>query len=190
MAVGDHLPAYLELAPAVLLAAVADPTPERRELGRTEAGLPAADAHANALELIARSDIDMIDLCTPQHLRRDLVVAAAEAGKHILSEKPLATTPADAQAMVDAARANGVRLGIVHNCLFFAEVRRTLDLLVRETIDETETSYDVGNFDDCRGAPGQCARTWSQCALVERRRRGLHQRLHPRYRHPLHGRHS
>lgn len=89
-AVGDHLPAYLGLAPHVHLAAVADPTPARRELGRTEAGLPAADAHADALELIARSDIDIIDLCTPQHLRRDLAVAAAEAGKHILSATRMA----------------------------------------------------------------------------------------------------
>jgi predicted dehydrogenase len=155
MAVGDHLPAYLELAPTVLLAAVADPTPERRELGRTEAGLPAADAHADALELIARSDIDMIDLCTPQHLRRDLAVAAAEAGKHILSEKPLATTPADAQAMVDAARANGVRLGIVHNYLFFAEVRRTLDLLAAGEVGPVEVA--ILDWLGCSDNPGAAA---------------------------------
>jgi predicted dehydrogenase len=155
MALGDHLPAYLALAPAVLLAAVADPTPERRELGRAEAGLTAVDAHADALELIARPDIDIIDLCTPQHLRRDLAVAAAEAGKHVLSEKPLATTPADAQAMVDAARASGVRLGIVHNYLFFPEVRRTLDLLGAGEIGPVEVA--LLDWLGCSDNPGSAA---------------------------------
>jgi predicted dehydrogenase len=155
VAVGSHLPAYLELAPAARLAAVADPTPDRRELGRTAAGLPVADAHADALELIARPDIDMVDLCTPQHLRRDLAVAAAEAGKHILSEKPLATTPADAQAVVDAARANGVRLGIVHNYLFFAEVRRTLELIAAGEVGQVEVA--ILDWLSCSDNPGAAA---------------------------------
>lgn len=155
VAVGSHLPAHLALAPSVLLVAVADPTPDRREMARTAAGLSVADAHAEALELIARPDIDMIDLCTPQHLRRDLAVAAAQAGKHILSEKPLATTPADAQAMVDAARANGVRLGIVHNYLFFAEVRRTLELIAAGEVGPVEVA--ILDWLGCRDNPGAAA---------------------------------
>ena len=124
VALSDHLPAYLALPDRVRVVAVADPTPARRELGRTQAGLAEADAHEDARTLLARDDLDIIDLCTPQHVRRDLAVRALESGRHVLSEKPLATVPADARRMVDAARAANVRLGIVHNYLFFPEIRR------------------------------------------------------------------
>lgn len=126
-----HIPAWRALDGVARIVAIADPTPERLSLGAERAGLAAADAHADTRELLARADVDVVDLCTPQHSRPDLAIAAAAAGKHILSEKPLAATPRQAQAMIDAARANGVRLGVVHNYLFFPEVART-----RELIDE------------------------------------------------------
>ena len=43
-------------------------------------------------ELIAEADLDAVDICLPHHLHRDAIVAAAEAGKHILCEKPLCLT--------------------------------------------------------------------------------------------------
>ncbi|MDI1464398.1 Gfo/Idh/MocA family oxidoreductase [Catellatospora sp. KI3] len=63
-------------------------------------------------ELIARDDIDVIDVCTPGDSHAEIAIAALAAGKHVLCEKPLANTVAEAKAMVaaaDAARALGVR---------------------------------------------------------------------------------
>ncbi|WP_308167703.1 Gfo/Idh/MocA family protein [Catellatospora tritici] len=63
-------------------------------------------------ELIARDDIDVIDVCTPGDSHAEIAIAALAAGKHVLCEKPLANTVAEARAMVaaaDAARAQGVR---------------------------------------------------------------------------------
>ncbi len=57
--------------------------------------------------LIAREDIDIIDVSTPGHLHHDVVIEAFAAGKHVLCEKPLANTLAQAEAMVHAWRAAG-----------------------------------------------------------------------------------
>src|SRR5262245_55721504 len=58
-------------------------------------------------QVVARSDIDVIDICTPGDLHMPIAVAAAEAKKVIFCEKPLANTLADAESMLDAVRSNG-----------------------------------------------------------------------------------
>jgi predicted dehydrogenase len=59
--------------------------------------------------LIARDDIDLVDICTPGDTHADIAIAALEAGKHVLCEKPLANTVAEAADMADAARAAEAR---------------------------------------------------------------------------------
>ncbi|WP_432995747.1 Gfo/Idh/MocA family protein [Dactylosporangium sp. CA-233914] len=71
-----------------------------------------AEAVTDWRELIARDDIDVIDVCTPGDSHAEIAIAALEAGKHVLCEKPLANTVDEARAMVAAAakaRAVGVR---------------------------------------------------------------------------------
>ncbi len=53
---------------------------------------------------IARDDIDVVDICTPGDTHAEMAIAALAAGKHVLCEKPLANTVAEAEAMVAAAR--------------------------------------------------------------------------------------
>ena len=138
VALGDHVPAYLSLPASYELVGIADPTPARLELGRTISGLDARDCHADARDLLARDDLDLVDVCTPQHLHRDLVIEAASSGRHVLSEKPLATTPHDAWAMVAAADAAGTTLAIMHNFLLFSEVARTLEVIAAGEIGPPE----------------------------------------------------
>lgn len=125
-----HLPAWQAMPDLVRVVAVADPNPEARERLRGLAGLGHADASADADALLARDDVGIVDVCTPQAFRRDVLVQAARSGRHILSEKPLATSPADAATAVEAAAAAGVLLGIVHHYLGMSEV-----LAVRAAID-------------------------------------------------------
>jgi len=67
-------------------------------------------------ELLADDDIDAVSVVTPDFLHREIAVAAAEAGKHVLLEKPMATTVEDCRAMIDAAAASGVKLMVdFHN---------------------------------------------------------------------------
>ena len=62
--------------------------------------------------LIARPDVDLVDICTPGDTHAEIAIAALEAGKHVLCEKPLANTVAEARAMAEAAeraKARGIR---------------------------------------------------------------------------------
>jgi predicted dehydrogenase len=70
-----------------------------------------ASAETDWRALIARDDIQLVDVCTPGDLHAEIAIAALEAGKHVLCEKPLANTPAEAEAMTAAAEraaANGI----------------------------------------------------------------------------------
>jgi predicted dehydrogenase len=63
-------------------------------------------------EVVARDDVDLVDICTPGDTHRDIAMAALEAGKHVLCEKPLANSVAEAEEMTAAAEqahAHGVR---------------------------------------------------------------------------------
>jgi 1,5-anhydro-D-fructose reductase (1,5-anhydro-D-mannitol-forming) len=66
-------------------------------------------------ELVRGDDIDAVYISTTNELHRDQALAAANAGKHVLCEKPLALTLADARAIVHACRARGVILGTNHH---------------------------------------------------------------------------
>src|SRR5690625_3780279 len=62
--------------------------------------------------VLEREDVDVVDICTPGDTHAEIAVAALEAGKHVLVEKPMANSVAEAEQMAaaaDAARANGVR---------------------------------------------------------------------------------
>ena len=65
--------------------------------------------------LVGSSDIDAVYISTTNELHRDQAIAAARAGKHVLCEKPLALTLADAQQMAEAASAAGVVMGTNHH---------------------------------------------------------------------------
>ncbi len=111
-----HLPAIAHLHEELELVAVADIRPEMAEKAAKEYG--ASAWYSDYRELLARPDIDFVDICTPEFLHREQVVAAAEAGKHIHCEKPMSSTVEEADAMIEAARRNGVKLMIGHSRRF------------------------------------------------------------------------
>jgi len=60
-------------------------------------------------KLVQRDDIDLVDICTPNNTHKPIAVAAAQAGKHVICEKPIALTADEAKAMYDAAEKTNVR---------------------------------------------------------------------------------
>jgi predicted dehydrogenase len=89
------------------------------------------DQETDWKKLVARDDIDVIDICTSNNMHMPIAVAAAKAGKHILCEKPVAMNAAEAKAMLDAAESAGVKHMVAFN------YRRVPAIaLARQMIDE------------------------------------------------------
>lgn len=82
-------------------------------------------------ELVARDDIDVIDICASNNVHMPIAVAAAKAGKHIICEKPVAMNADEAKAMLDAAQAAGV-----HNMVAFNYRRVPAIALARQIVEE------------------------------------------------------
>lgn len=61
---------------------------------------------------VALDDVDVVSVCVPTRLHPEITIFAANRGKHVLSEKPIALTLEEADAMIEAARRNGVKLGV------------------------------------------------------------------------------
>lgn len=69
-------------------------------------------------EVLSNPEVDAVDICTPHHLHAEAAIAAAQAGKHILCQKPLANTLEECDAMITAAREAGV-------VLYYGEMNHT-----------------------------------------------------------------
>jgi len=80
-------------------------------------------------EILAAPDVEAVDICTPHHFHRPMAVAAFQAGKHVLVEKPMATHPDDCKAMLDAQLASG-KIGAVQ----MQHVGRSSMLQLREAL--------------------------------------------------------
>ena len=72
-------------------------------------------AYATVEELLANPEIDAVSVCAANFAHAELTIAALNAGKHVLCEKPMAITLAECEAMVEAAKKNGKLLMIGHN---------------------------------------------------------------------------
>jgi predicted dehydrogenase len=74
-------------------------------------------------------DVDLVYLATPHHLHAPQTIKAAEAGKHVLVEKPMATSISDAEDMIEAADEAGIVLSVAINSVMSAKVQRARELI-------------------------------------------------------------
>jgi UDP-N-acetylglucosamine 3-dehydrogenase len=106
-----HIPEYAAKE-SVELVAFCDPIVERAQKYADQYG---AKAYANYEDMLAELKPDAVSVCTPNYLHAPVAIAAANAGAHVLVEKPMASTDEEAAAMIEAARKNGVYLMVGHN---------------------------------------------------------------------------
>jgi predicted dehydrogenase len=107
---GAHLRAYRYHAARVRVAACCDTVRERAEHAATQAGDDTPKIVTDYAVLLQDPEIDAVDLCLPHHLHAAATLAAAQAGKAILCEKPLARNPEECDTMIRAAQEAGVTL--------------------------------------------------------------------------------
>lgn len=106
-----HIPEYADNRNVELVAFV-DPVIERAEEYAAKHG---GKAYADYETMLAEVKPDAVSVCTPNYLHAPMSIAAANAGAHVLVEKPMAVTDEEAAAMNEAAAKNGVKLMVGHN---------------------------------------------------------------------------
>ena len=122
-----HLPAMHQLRSRMVLVAAAD---LHEEAARAAAAPWGAQAYADGRRVVERDDVEMVVIATPEAAHREWTEAAAAAGKHVLCEKPMAPSLADADAMIGACRRAATHLMIGHSRRFtrrYMEIRRAID---------------------------------------------------------------
>ena len=114
-------------ASAFRIVGVATAHPDTAATAAQEIGCEAWTADYR--ELLARADVDIVDCCVPNARHEEVVVAAAQAGKHVYCEKPLAMDVAQGQRMVAAASEAGIRTQMTFNFRFFPAITRARQLV-------------------------------------------------------------
>lgn len=126
-----HAAAYAAM-PNVHLAGIAD-SDERKGARVAEAcGTAAYSSYESAMTDL--DQIDVVDICLPTPFHKKYVIKAADAGKHVICEKPLARNLKDAREMIEHCNNNGVRLFVGHVLRFFHEYVHTKGLLDKGTV--------------------------------------------------------
>ncbi len=144
-----HIPEYLDNEQAQI-AGYYDLNTERAQDLAEEFGGKAYDSYET---LLANKEIDAVSVCTTNFTHAEITIAALKAGKHVLCEKPMATTLADCQVMVDTAREQGRFLMIGQNQRLAKAHVRAKKLLASGFIGE------IVSFRTTFGHPGP--ETWS-----------------------------
>lgn len=113
IAMGKHLPSLAKI-PEVRIAAFFDISWERANEAKNRFGTQEARIYDNVHDLLHDPDIHVVHVCTPNDTHAEISIAAMEAGKHVLCEKPMAKTAADARRMLEVSERTGRKLSIAY----------------------------------------------------------------------------
>lgn len=118
-----HLPSLAKVADKVEVVALCDLIEEKAIATKERFGLNDAKIYTDYHELLADATIDVVHVCTPNVAHAQITVDAFEAGNHVLCEKPMAASSADAQRMLDAWRRSGKKFTIGYQNRFRPDVQ-------------------------------------------------------------------
>jgi len=179
IAFSAHLPAIRKLRDDIELVAVADVREENAARAVAEFG---GETHySDYRDLLARDDLDFVDICTPEFLHAEQTEAAAAAGVHIICEKPMCSSPEEADRMISATERAGVLLMIAHSRRFtgrYRQIRAAIDRgdigevrYVRENERRPRSMYDglglgTGYWNPESGRPWLTMAQFSQGAAL------------------------
>ena len=128
-----HLPTFSKIA-GVEVIGIADINEKSAKLLSKKFNIP--NVYTDYNDLIENDSVDLISICTPHHLHRQMAVDCALAGKHILIEKPMATTVKDADEIIRAVKENNVKLCVVQNYRLFPAIKESKRIINNGRIGE------------------------------------------------------
>jgi predicted dehydrogenase len=156
-------PALRDIADAELVA-VSRARPDK--LQEFAARFSARKYHSSWQELVADPEIDAVYIATPVYLHAPQTLVAAQSGKHVLCEKPMALDVSECDRMVDACRRSGVKLGVAYYRRFYPVVARIKEILEKGEIG-VPVLGQINAFESFNPGPGH-ARHW----FVEKKKAG------------------
>jgi predicted dehydrogenase len=146
-----HARAWQSVSSAKLAAVVSsdaaklagEPSNISGNLGRDDEPIDFGDAkrYGTFAELIADEAVDAVDLCTPSYLHAEQAAAALAAGKHVLVEKPMATSLEDCRRMLAAAAASGKVLMVGHVLRFWPDYMAALRLIRSGALGKLRSAF-------------------------------------------------
>ena len=133
------------------LAAVCDADPKRAEAAKKD--FPSIRAYEDLGKMLKKANVDLVTVVTPHNVHASLTLQCLKSGKHVIVEKPMCITTAEATAMIDEAKKRNLTLSVFHN--------RRLDgdfMALKETIDKGQIGevFHLEAFMGGYGHPG----TW------------------------------
>lgn len=99
-------------------------------------------------DALRQEDVEAVDICLPHHLHADVAIAALEAGKHVLVEKPMATTLRDADRIIRAAEKSGLTFMVAESARFVPAHQHVKELLDRKALGRISLARTL------QGGPG------------------------------------
>ena len=131
-----HADAYARIRDKAEIVGIVDKNPDRIQELADRYGFTGYTAYDDIDVAIAESGCDMVDICLPNFLHAQVAIKALNAGKHIISEKPLATTVEDAQKVIDTANEYGKKVYYAEDWIGSPAVNRALELIEQGGIGE------------------------------------------------------
>lgn len=146
-----HFPTYQKHSDLELVAVV-DPTPARCEVAKQLA--PHLKVYETLGELLAKEEVDLIDICAPNVFHIPLTTQALQANKHVLCEKPLALNQAEFEAVKNLAQQQGLVLYPCHNYKFAPSVVHAAQLIKKGKIGQPLfANFQVFRVSHAKGVP-------------------------------------
>jgi len=150
---GKHMPALKKMSDRVEMVAFCDIIPERAEKAAKEFGTPDAKVYTDYRELLKDPQIHNVRILTPNRWHAEMSIAALDAGKHVLCEKPMCITSTEAAAMLEARDRSGKVLAISYQYKFSPEAQYT-------RAEMEKGSFGEIYFGKCRSLRRRGAPTW------------------------------
>ncbi len=117
---GKHMPALKKIQ-QVEMVAFCDIIAERAKKAAADFGVVGAKVYSDYNEMLKKENLDVVHVCTPNNIHAPATVASMEAGCHVMCEKPMAKTVAQAKEMLEAMKKTGKKLTIGYQNRFTAE---------------------------------------------------------------------
>ena len=155
-----HVEGWKKVADRAEIIAIADISEDNARQRAEQIGTN-PQIYADYKELLANKTVDAVDITLPHHLHREAIVASAQAGKHLMTEKPLCLSLDEAADIAQAVQDSGILMMAAHNQLFFPAVLQAKEMIMAGDLGEIYAIHSV----DCeaRRRPLNLNKaTWSQ----------------------------